>query len=114
MEICLLRNRAQISQNKDQSGKWFIPEKAIRTSFFDTIRPAMTAAGRSAAMPAPDANVKTDNRCTRPPIPQEDRQDVWSQQRFGPSAMRWAKLILYLYIVQAAVGAAIGFVLPFL
>ena len=37
-----------------------------------------------------------------------------SQQRSGPLAMRWAKLILYLYIAQAAVGAAIGFVLPFL
>jgi len=28
--------------------------------------------------------------------------------------MRWAKLILYLYIAQAAVGTAIGLALPFL
>lgn len=27
--------------------------------------------------------------------------------------MRWAKLVLYLYIAQAAVGTAIGFALPF-
>jgi hypothetical protein len=28
--------------------------------------------------------------------------------------MRWAKLVLYLYVAQAAVGTAIGFALPFL
>jgi hypothetical protein len=28
--------------------------------------------------------------------------------------MRWAKLFLYLYVVQAAVGTAIGFAMPFL
>jgi len=28
--------------------------------------------------------------------------------------MRWAKLVLYLYVAQAAVGFAIGFALPFL
>jgi hypothetical protein len=28
--------------------------------------------------------------------------------------MRWAKLVLYLYIAQAAAGTAIGFALPFL
>ena len=28
--------------------------------------------------------------------------------------MRWAKLALYLYVAQAAVGMAVGFALPFL
>ena len=28
--------------------------------------------------------------------------------------MRWAKLVLYLYVAQAAVGTAIGFAIPFL
>ncbi|MCC6778952.1 MAG: hypothetical protein IT537_20385 [Hyphomicrobiales bacterium] len=28
--------------------------------------------------------------------------------------MRWAKLFLYLYVAQAAAGAAIGFTIPFL
>jgi hypothetical protein len=28
--------------------------------------------------------------------------------------MLWAKLFLYLYVAQAAVGAAIGFALPFI
>jgi hypothetical protein len=28
--------------------------------------------------------------------------------------MHWAKLVLYLYIAQAAVGAAIGFAMPFI
>jgi hypothetical protein len=27
--------------------------------------------------------------------------------------MRWAKVVLYLYVIQAAVGAAIGFAIPF-
>jgi hypothetical protein len=28
--------------------------------------------------------------------------------------MRWARLFLYLYVAQAAAGAAIGFAIPFL
>jgi hypothetical protein len=28
--------------------------------------------------------------------------------------MRWAKICLYLYLAQAAVGTAIGFAIPFL
>lgn len=28
--------------------------------------------------------------------------------------MRWAKIVLYLYIAQAAAGAAIGFIIPFI
>jgi hypothetical protein len=27
--------------------------------------------------------------------------------------MRWAKLALYLYIAQAAIGTAVGFAIPF-
>ena len=27
---------------------------------------------------------------------------------------RWAKIVLYLYVAQAAVGTAIGFAIPFL
>jgi hypothetical protein len=27
--------------------------------------------------------------------------------------MRWAKLLLYLYVAQAAIGTAIGFAIPF-
>jgi hypothetical protein len=30
------------------------------------------------------------------------------------AVMRWAKLVLYLYMAQAAAGFAIGFALPFL
>lgn len=32
----------------------------------------------------------------------------------GCSAMLLAKFLLYLYVAQAAVGAAIGFAIPFL
>jgi hypothetical protein len=28
--------------------------------------------------------------------------------------MRWAKIVLYVYVAQAVVGTAIGFAVPFL
>jgi hypothetical protein len=29
-------------------------------------------------------------------------------------SMRWTKIVLYLYVAQAAVGTVIGFAIPFL
>jgi hypothetical protein len=63
-----------------------------------------------------DANVKADKRCTANPSPGRITSEHPSFARLIASGrhMRWAKLVLYLYVAQAAAGTAIGFALPFL
>jgi hypothetical protein len=66
-------------------------------------------------MAASGTNVKADKRCTA----SESRSRITDKHsepvKFcGLLAMRWAKLVLYLYIAQAAVGTAIGLALPLL
>jgi hypothetical protein len=62
----------------------------------------------------PSANVKAHKRCTarrsRPRIAASSFEPLL----VGPLAMRLAKLFLYFYVAQAALGATIGFALPFL
>jgi hypothetical protein len=60
---------------------------------------------------APGAKVKPDNLCTA----SECRKKIAANSlcRFVV-IMRWARMFLYFYIAQAAIGAAIGFAFPLL
>jgi hypothetical protein len=61
---------------------------------------------------AANANVKADNRCTATPSRTRiARKQTEAVMLWG--IMRWAKLVLYLYVAQAAIGTAIGFAIPF-
>ncbi|MPZ36924.1 MAG: hypothetical protein GEU95_02485 [Rhizobiales bacterium] len=62
---------------------------------------------------AAGANVKADKRYTAIQC-QERIADKHSDPVDIGCRMRWVRIILYLYIAQAAVGAAIGFAIPFL
>jgi hypothetical protein len=55
------------------------------------------------------------------PVAEQDHRQAscahknWARKKkHSRPSMRWAKLVLYLYVAQAAVGFAIGFALPFL
>jgi hypothetical protein len=60
--------------------------------------------------PRPSAKVKPDNLCTA----SECRRKIAAKDSFCRFVviMRWARLFLYFYIAQAAIGAAIGFAFP--
>lgn len=60
-----------------------------------------------------DANVKADKLCTASQSPKRIAGKYSEPANLGVLAMRWVKFFLYLYVAQAAVGAAIGFAIPF-
>jgi hypothetical protein len=64
---------------------------------------------------ASGANVKAGKRCTaRQPRPRIAGKLFPNRYFYGQLAMLLAKLFLYFYVAQAALGAAIGFALPFI
>jgi hypothetical protein len=74
----------------------------------------LSAGAASSDAGASGANVKVHKRCTaRQSRTRIVEQTLPSQYIGGELAMMVAKLFLYFYVAQAAVGATIGFALPF-